>query len=611
MKAYLRLLQFAKPYGWLIPQYFVYTVLFVMFSVVNLIALAPMLNLLFNEESAPIEAPTNALSLSNFYYYLNQFLEMQTKAEAIYVICIVLVVSVIFANLFNYLTLILQAKARVMAVTNLRNTVFNRVTELDMGYFTEAKKGDIMTKVSSDVQNIDATIVNSFTVLFKETFLVLGYFMILFSISIELTFYTLLLVPISGAAISYIAKRLKRRAKFTQESLGRMTNILEETLSSMRVIKAFNAQWYTQHKFKEETKIYARQNIKMANKSNLAAPLSQVLGTTMLCMILMIGGNMVLSGNDQLEPSSFILFLVTFGQLIVPSKNIANAYANIQKGMVSGERIFQLIDTPVAVKDAPSASRLETFAKVITFENVSFAYEERMVLRELNFSIDKGKTLALVGHSGGGKSTIADLLARFYDPSKGVIRLDGCDIRELEIFSLRAKMGIVTQESILFNDSIGQNIAFGKPEAQLNEIISAAKMANAHQFIMQLEEGYDTIIGERGSKLSGGQRQRISIARALLKNPEILILDEATSALDSESEQLVQEAIINLTKNRTTLVIAHRLSTIQNADYILVLKDGEIAQSGTHQSLLQQGGIYKKLLEIQNIPAAPDKEKIS
>ena len=606
MNTYFRLLQYAKPYKWLIPQYFVYTLLFVLFSIVNLAVLAPLLNLLFKPASTAAAETTsvdsNPWSLEQFYTYLNEFIATQTKEDALYTICLILIISVVFANLFNYLTLMLQAKARTNAITNLRNSVFNRITELDMGYFTDARKGDLMTKVSTDVQNIEATIVNSLTVLFKEPFLIMGYFFILFFISAELTLYTLLLVPLSGSAISYIAKRLKRRAQFTQESISRLTNILEETLSGIRIIKAFNAQWYTQKKFTSEAGVYARQSMKMATKSNLSAPLAQVLGTSMLCLILLIGGHMVLSDSHQLDPSKFILFLITFGQLIVPAKNIANAFTNIQKGLVSSERVFQLIDTPIKVTDHENAQDLINYKSHISFEGVDFAYADRKVLNDISFHITKGSTVAMVGQSGGGKSTIADLLARFYDPAKGSIRVDGLDIKDITISSLRKKMGIVTQESILFNDTIRQNISFGKAEADLEEIIAAAKIANAHQFIMQLEKGYDTIIGEQGSKLSGGQKQRMSIARALLKNPEILILDEATSALDSESEKLVQDAILNLTKNRTTLVIAHRLSTIQNADLILVLKEGKIIQSGSHLELIKEAGVYKTLLEIQNLP---------
>ena len=606
MNTYFRLLQYAKPYKWLIPQYFIYTLLFVLFSVINLAVLAPLLNLLFEPPSTDVAETTQVepdlWSLEQFYAYLNEFIAAQTKEEALYTICLILLISVVLANLFNYLTLMLQAKARINAVTNLRNSVFNRITELDMGYFTNARKGDVMTKVSTDVQNIEATIVNSLTVLFKEPFLIMGYFFILFFISVELTLYTLLLVPISGSAISQIAKRLKRRAQFTQESISRMTNILEETLSGMRVIKAFNAQWYTQKKFTDEAGVYANQSMKMAIKSNLSAPLAQVLGTSMLCLILLIGGNMVLSDTHQLDPSKFILFLITFGQLIVPAKNIANAFTNIQKGLVSSERVFQLIDTPIQVTDNANAKDLENFNSGISFKDVHFAYEDRKVLNDISFNIAKGSTVAMVGQSGAGKSTIADLLARFYNPAEGAIRVDGQNIKDITISSLRKKMGIVTQESILFNDTIRQNISFGKAGANFEEIIAAAKIANAHDFIMQLEKGYDTVIGERGSKLSGGQKQRMSIARALLKNPEILILDEATSALDSESEKLVQDAILNLTKNRTTLVIAHRLSTIQNADLILVLKEGKIIQSGTHMELIEEVGVYKTLLEIQNLP---------
>jgi len=419
--------------------------------------------------------------------------------------------------------------------------------------------------------------------------------------SVKLTLFTILIIPISGAIIGGITRRLKKKAVQSQQSLGRIVNILDETLSGMRVIKAFNAEWFMRNKFDEETDFYSDVNVSMARKNELASPISQFLGVSVVAGILVYGGGLVLSGDSDLGASDFITYIIIFTQVLNPAKEISRAVSNIQRGIASAERIFKVIDTPSTITTPKEPVPFSAFKSAIKFNKVSFAYEETTVLKDINFSLNKGKTIALVGPSGGGKSTLADLVPRFYDPSEGRILLDGVDISKLDLSNLRSLMGIVTQESILFNDTVFNNIAFGMDDTSLDQVIEAAKIANAHEFIEKLEDGYSTSIGERGSKLSGGQKQRISIARAVLKNPPILILDEATSALDSESELLVQEALTKLMANRTTLVIAHRLSTIQHADEILVIEQGRIVQRGTHIELSQIAGLYQKLSSIQSV----------
>jgi subfamily B ATP-binding cassette protein MsbA len=413
--------------------------------------------------------------------------------------------------------------------------------------------------------------------------------------------YTMLLIPISGGIISYIARRLKKRARKSQQAIGRMTSIVEEALGAMRIIKAFSAQKYIAGKFNKEVDIYGRQNFKIAVGSNLVSPLSEFLGVGFISVILLLGGQMILSETSSLDAASFLFFLIVFSQVLTPAKSMSNAFSNIQKGIASGERVFELTDAEIAIKDRESAESIAQLKEGVSFKNVSFAYEEKQILKNLNFSVPKGKVIALVGPSGGGKSTIASLLPRFFDVSAGEIQLDGKDLRAYKLSDLRGLMGVVTQESILFNDTIFKNISFGKQSASLEEVVAAAKLANAHEFIEKLDGGYEAVVGDQGMKLSGGQRQRISIARALLKNPPLLILDEATSALDSESEKLVQEAIYTLMKNRTSVVIAHRLSTVQHADEIIVVQDGEILEQGNHEELLAKEGLYNKLIRMQSL----------
>ncbi|MEK6479125.1 ABC transporter ATP-binding protein [Catalinimonas sp. 4WD22] len=609
MKTYLRILSFARPYGEYIPQYLIFTTLSIIFGLINFAMLIPLLDILFNEGGNYVQAelsrPEFALNFeyvkSVFYFYFSQTIEEFGKVGALAFICGVAVVSVFLTNLFRYVSGVTLAKIRARVIRKLRNRIFDQVSRLHLGYFSNERKGDVMSRITNDVQEVEASVVNTLKVVFRDPAMIIGYFTVLFFMSFKLTIFTLIVMPISGIIISEITKRLKRKATQSQESLGRIVNILDETLSGMRIIKAFNARDWVGEKFGQEVNKYARINVSMARRQELASPLSEFMGIFVVTGILLYGGILVLNDNSELTASQFITYIIFFSQILSPAKSISNAVSSIQRGLASGERIFKTIDTLPQIEDKADAVALESFNKEITFEHVSFAYENELVLKDINLNIQKGKTVAIVGPSGGGKSTIADLIPRFYDPLEGKIYIDGIDLKDAQTDSVRKLMGIVTQESILFNDTIYNNIAFGKPEASEEEVMRAAKIANAHDFIMNAPQQYETIIGERGTKLSGGQRQRLSIARAVLKNPPILILDEATSALDSESEKLVQEALTNLMKNRTSIVIAHRLSTIQHADEIVVVQQGRIIEQGKHNELVEMGGLYYKLTEMQTV----------
>lgn len=608
MKTYFRVLSYAKPLGWLAPQYLVYALLQTIFSVITLGILTPILNVLFKVETEKSEIPE---TLPDFYLDVQYFKDVfdfyfleivqEDRFLALQFVCIILIGSIFLSNVFKYLLAVISAIVRANVISNLRNSLFNRLINMHIGYYTEERKGNIMSKVMADVQEVENTVVNSLKALIKEPLMLIGYFVALFFISARLTGITLIILPISGFIISYIAISIKKRAIKSQETIGNISNILEETLGGMRIIKAFNAISFSKKRFEKEVDVYAKVNVSMQKRQALSSPTSEFLGVFVVVGVLLIGGAMILEGESELSAGSFITFIAIYSQLLVPAKALSTAFSNVQRGLASAERIFGIIDLEPAIKDKSTAKQLEEFKSELSFKNISFAYGEEKVLKNININIQKGETIALVGPSGGGKSTLADLIPRFYDPVEGEVQIDGVSLKDLTVESLRAKMGIVSQESILFNDTIFNNIAFGKPECTLEEVMQAAKVANAHEFISQMEGGYDAKIGERGTKLSGGQRQRISIARAILKNPDILILDEATSALDSESEKLVQDALTNLMKNRTSIVIAHRLSTIQEADKIYVMQDGEIIEEGKHESLMAKGGVYKKLIEIQSV----------
>jgi len=606
MKTYLRIISLARPFRRHFPYYALFSLLAILFGLLNLTLLKPLLDVIFGQMEAEklaeyVSLPEFALNtqyfLHLFNHYMLEFINEYSRFGALAYVCCIIVISVFLANLFRYIADVIMANVRADVVKRLRITIFDKVSRLHLGYFSNQRKGDIMSRITNDVQQVEVSVAFSLKVAFREPATIIIYFLVLFSISTELTLFSLIIIPILGGMISEIARRLRKKAVKSQESLSRIVGILDETLSGMRIIKAFTAREYILDKFEQEATRYRRINVSMARKNDLASPLSQFLGVSLICGILLYGGYMVINKSSALEASTFIMYLIIFSQILPSAKEISKAISNIQRGLVAGDRVFKIVDTVPEIKDEPDAKEIPGFKDQITFKDVSFAYEKEVVLNNVNLNIKKGKTIALVGPSGGGKSTIADLIPRFYDPTHGEVQIDGHSIKEYKIKSIRNLMGIVTQESILFNDTIYNNISFGSPHANQEEVTRAAKVANAHDFIMQTEDGYQTYIGERGSKLSGGERQRLTIARAVLKNPPILILDEATSALDSESEKLVQKAIANLMENRTAIVIAHRLSTIQHADEILVVQNGNIIEKGTHDSLIANQGLYKKLMQ--------------
>jgi len=605
MSTYLRIFNFARPLRKTLPFYILFTLLSALFYSINLTLLAPVVNLLFRENlpEKPAAAPEYELSpdylVDLFNYHFVSLLHEEGKLNALYYVLAVITASVILYVIFYYLSGIILAHIRANVIRRIRSHIFNNVTSLDIGFFTNERKGDVMSRITNDVQEIEASVVNSMKVTFREPFYIIAFLGAMLAISVNLTLFALVYILVTGVIISEIVKRLKKQSTQIQENLGRIVSMLDESLSGIRIIKAFNATKMVNNKFAGEVNQYARTNISIAYKNELATPISQLLGALAIAGLLLYGGTRVFAGH--IDAGSFLAFIAIFSQLLNPSKAISKEVSSIQRGIAAGERIFTIIDLQPTINNIEDPIEIHDFKEGIEFQNVSFAYENEKVLKNINLTIRKGTTVALVGMSGGGKSTLADLVPRFYDPVNGAIFLDGKPLKDYEIESLRRQMGIVTQESILFNDTIFNNIAFGKPDASQEEVEQAAKVANAHQFITQTEKGYETNIGERGTKLSGGQRQRISIARAVLKNPPILILDEATSALDSESEKLVQDALTNLMKNRTSVVIAHRLSTIQHADEILVLQEGEIVERGKHEDLVKNNKIYTKLTAMQSV----------
>ena len=608
MKTYRRILSYARGLGWYIPQYVIVVLLFALFSAVNITLLIPMIEVLFNQvEAEQVAIVVPEFSLSSDYFialfnsYLNEFMISKGSMGALKFVALALIVTAFLSNLFRYLSSIMLAIIRSKVVKNIRNHVFEKTIGLDIGYFTSARKGDIMLKITSDVQQVENAAMDSLKVVLLEPALLAFYFYVLFKISPMLTLYSLVLLPLSGALIAGIAKRLKLAASMTQGSLGRIANQVEEAIGGIRLIKAFSAKKYILRKFHTEVDTYSSLTVSMAKKFDMASPISEFLGIAVVAGLLLIGGSMVFDEKTGLEAASFIAFIILFTRVLQPAKAISTSFTTIQRGIASADRIFTITDLKPEIFEKPDAVDIAVFKSGMEFKKVNFGYKNELVLQDISFKLDKGKTIALVGMSGGGKSTIADLIPRFYDPTEGEITIDGIQLKDCTLTSLRKHMGIVTQQSILFNDTVFNNIAFGLDDPKEEEVIRAAKIANAHDFILEMEHGYQTSVGEDGSKLSGGQRQRLSIARAVMANPPILILDEATSALDSHAERLVQEAITKLMENRTTLVIAHRLSTIQHADEILVIEKGKVVERGTHHELIAKSGVYQSLRSMQNI----------
>lgn len=613
MRTYPRIISYAKPLWVIAPLYVVLVLLAIVFNLTGIAFFAPILKLLFTEtegqeilanpHSIPEKFELTRSYLVNLTEYYKYELLKGDKLSSLKRVCLFLIGSVFLNALFASVAQGLLAVVKSRVIKNIQKDVFDKINRLHLSYLSNEKRGDIMSRMSNDVNQVEATAVNAFNVIIKEPLTVITIFIALFLISPTLMYFTLLVLPVAGGIIGFLTSRLRKDARNSQSLLGKILGTIDETLGGMRVIKAFNAESFFVGRFSKYINQYARVLKWMDFRRSLASPLSQFLGVTAVAGVLYFGGKLVLEKSDSLglPAENFLTFILFYAQVIPSLKSISNAFSNIQRGLISGERIFSIIDTPEKVFDSPDAIELTHFENDIEFKKVSFSYDgEHQIINDLNLQIKKGQTVAIVGPSGGGKSTLLDLLPRFHDPVSGTVTIDGNHLKKVTMKSIRNLMGIVTQEAILFNDTVFNNISFGIG-ASKQEVIQAAKIANAHEFIEGLENGYQTEIGDRGNKLSGGQRQRLTIARAILKNPPILLLDEATSALDSESEHLVQDALSSLMKNRTSLVIAHRFSTIQNADLIVVVKEGNIVEKGTHLELMEQNGLYKKLSDMQSV----------
>lgn len=606
MKTFFRLLDLSRPYHHYIPEYVIYIVLYSILGVMNFALLAPMMNALFDTGHQAVVTTLPEFSFSFkyfndvFYFYLNQQLTSPSgKFGVLIYICIVLFCTIVLKNIFGFLSQKVLTRLRVNLVKKIRERLFDQFSTQSLQFYHNERKGDLISTISSDCVEVEASVVISLQTILREPMVIISTFIALFYISQPLTFFTLAFFPISGVLIGMITKRLKKKSVKQQGLLGRILNTTEETLSGVRIIKAFNGEKFIREKFDKDNSEYARVGKAYQNQRELSSPVSEIMGVLVVIVIMLYGGHLILTGSGDLDAGSFVAYLGLYFQIIAPAKAISNALTTMPKGIAAGERVLRVIDMDNPIKDKPNATSLTGFNSTITYDNITFSYEDKPVIKNVSLTIPKGKMVALVGKSGAGKTTMADLLPRFYDVEKGRILIDGQDIRDVKMHDVRELMGMVSQEAILFHDSIFNNIAFGQENADKEEVIKAAKIANAHEFIIRQEEGYDTVIGDRGMKLSGGQRQRLTIARAIFKNPPILILDEATSALDTESEKLVQEALDKLMVNRTTIVIAHRLSTIQHADIIVVMDQGEIKEQGTHDELLALNGIYHKLVEMQ------------
>jgi subfamily B ATP-binding cassette protein MsbA len=605
MKIIRRLLHYSRPLHHYLPEYILYTMLGIVLGIVNFTMLIPLLNLLFNSDT--LEACSNPPSYEFSVNYLGALFEHHLcrlaiekgMLAALAAVCAVITVATVFSNLFRYLATRVLVRLKLNLLQRLRNHLFKQVTEQSLAWHHKHEKGDVLSTMTNDVQEIEFSVISSFQILLRDPAVIVAYFITLFILSPQLTFFTVLFFPVAGLLISTLSKKLKKKGYFSQEMLGKILQHTDQTLSGIRIIQAFRSKKLFIKQFEEINSGFTKNSKALFNQRELASPLSDILGVCVIVVVVLYGGSLVV--DNTLSGSMFITYLAIYSQILQPAKNISSALTNMQKGMVSAERIFSIIDAKIEIQDANNALEIKDFDRQITFKNVSFNYGNEPVLQSVSFELQKGRTLALVGKSGSGKSTIADLIMRFYTCTDGEILLDGKNINTLSIDSVRSVIALVNQDPIIFNDTVLGNITMGAESVNMLQVEAAARHAHAEEFINQLENGYQTVLGDRGSRLSGGQRQRIAIARALYSNAPILILDEATSALDTESEQNVQEAISELMKERTVLVIAHRLSTIRRADEILVLSEGKVAERGTHAELMQQQGVYRKLQEMQEI----------
>ncbi|WP_167596859.1 ABC transporter ATP-binding protein [Leeuwenhoekiella sp. ZYFB001] len=605
MNYFKQIMQFARPYKKYAVLNIVCNILYAIFSTLSFLALIPVIDILFDKNKRINELPVwegwsgvKDYVFNSFYYYVSQQVA-DNELSALVFICAIVVVLFFLKNIFGYLATFFITFLRNGVMRDVRDAIYDKLLELPVAYFSEKRKGDTISRITADVQEVEVSFLSILEMVVREPLTIIFTILAMVVISGKLTLFVFVFLPISGIIISRIGKSLKKQSNQAQEENGAFLSIVEETLSSLKIIKGFNGEDQFRAKFRASTTRLNGILNSLVNRQNLASPTSEFLGIFVIVVILWFGGQMVLV-EGSLEASQFIAFLGLSYQILTPAKQISKASYSVKKGNAAAERILSVLNTETTIKDAPDAQTAQEFQDAVHIENVSFKYEDENVLTNFNAVVPKGKTIALVGQSGSGKSTIANLVTRFYDVNEGAIKLDGKNIKELTKASVRAQMGLVTQDSILFNDTVRNNILLGKPDASDDEVIAALKVANAWEFVSELPLQLDTNIGDSGNKLSGGQKQRLSIARAVLKNPPIMILDEATSALDTESERLVQKALENMMMNRTSIVIAHRLSTIQNADQIIVMQKGKIVEQGKHQELLALNGTYKKLVEMQS-----------
>ncbi len=605
MTYFWKIFRFAKPYSKYMALNIFFNVLYAFFNAFSFLVLMPMLEVLFGENRAVYVKPTFS-GVLDFKTYVSDRMsfEVTRYAEddpqrALLLVISLILVTFLLKNVFNYIALFFITFLRNGILKDIRISLYKRITHLSMAHFTEKRKGDLMSRVSNDVTEIQYSFLSIIELLIREPLTIIFALIMMFGISAKLTLFVLLFVPFAGILISRIGKTLQPKSNKVQVEVAEILAKIEETISGLNIIKAFRAEKTFQESFKATSHRLFKLSNSLINRVNLSSPLSEFLGIGVFAVLLWYGGSLVLV-EKQLNAAAFLTFLLLAYGVLTPAKGISKAMYRIKKGNASAARILEVLETPNSIVDPENPKKVNAFSNSITFNNVSFAYENEVVIDNLNLEIAKGSSVALVGPSGGGKTTIANLVPRFYDVSGGSIAINETDIRQFTKDNLRSLMGIVTQDSILFNDTVANNLRIAKPDASEKELRKAAEIANAKSFIEALPKGFETVIGDQGNKLSGGQKQRLSIARAVLKNPEILILDEATSALDTESERLVQEALIEMMKSRTSIVIAHRLSTIQNADLIVVLQDGKITEKGTHDELIAKNGTYKKLIDLQS-----------
>ncbi len=605
MDYFKKILRFAQPYRNYGYLNIFFNILYALFSALSFAALIPMLDVLFKPGNKVTVEPVYQ-GVSKLKDYLQDYINFRVNEYSAGddMKGLVLVISLVLAlfllkNIFNYLAMYFITFLRNGVLKDIRNRLYGKIVDLPLSYFSEKRKGDVIARISTDVLEIQHSFLSILELIVREPLTILFTILVMFGISAKLTIFVFVFIPIAGMIISRIGKSLKRKSERVQREQGEFLSIVEETLGGLRVIKAFNAESRFHKTFKNSTDRFYRFSNSLLNRQNLASPTGEFLGILVIGVLLWFGGQMVLV-DKSLDASSFIAYMGLAYNILTPAKAISKASYGVKKGNAAAERVLEILETENPIKDLEDALEKTDFNTGIELRDVSFKYEDDYVLKNFNLKVEKGKTVALVGQSGSGKSTLANLVTRFYDVNQGEVTIDGTNIRNITKKSLRSLMGLVTQDSILFNDSVRNNISLAKEDASLDEIVAAAKVANAHDFIMELPHGYDTNIGDSGNKLSGGQKQRLSIARAVLKNPPIMVLDEATSALDTESERLVQDALENMMKDRTSIVIAHRLSTIQNADTIVVINKGEIVEQGTHEELMRSKKGYKKLVEMQN-----------